>query len=394
MAKHYDIIIVGGGLVGCCLAQALKKLPLRIGIIEAREFKPLNSAADSRAIALTYGSQCYLQQLELWDSLGAVASPINQVHVSDRGHFGITRFSASEMQLPVLGYVVPVNNLQEQFQTALMQNPQIEMIAPAKVIAMQKINHDWQLTVETPAGALEIFTALLIAADGGNSTIRTLQNIPVTEKDYQQTAIVAHIDLKRDHGGIAYERFTAEGALALLPYGQARAAFVWTLPHQRAAELLRLDEKTFLKHLQIEFGYRAGRLLQMRQRHTYPLKMLHAQPPANSDIILIGNAAHTLHPIAAQGLNLGVRDVAALAKLIEQKTSAGQSLNAHEITAAFLKLRQADYQRTIYFSDSLTRIFANHFLPLTCARNIGLAGFNWLPMLKRKFVSAALGIIK
>lgn len=394
MAEQFDLVIVGGGLVGSCLAYALKQLPLRIGLIEAREFNPAQLSPDQRAIALTYGSQCYLAKLGLWPSLANKAMPITQVHVSDRGHFGMTRFAATEFNIPALGYVLPFNTLQQSFQQAVAELATVIPITSAQVIALAKMANSWQISVQTPTGIKQINAGLVIAADGGNSTIRKLQNIPLTEWDYQQTAILAHIELHRSHRHIAYERFTANGAVALLPYTERQAAIIWTIKNRQRETLLALDDNAFLRRLQQEFGYRAGRFLGVSPRQCYPLKMLHAQPPAGSEVILIGNAAHTLHPIAAQGFNLGLRDVAALADLIIQDTRRNLPLQGLTLNQAFLLKRQPDQQRMIYFTDSLTRIFANDFLPLTLARNLGLASFNFLPALRHRFAQLALGIIR
>lgn len=392
--EQFDIIIVGGGLVGCCLAYALKSLPLRIGMIEARSPAAIQASVDTRAIALTYGSQCYLEKLGLWTALAADTMPIMQVHVSDRGRFGMTRFYAHDMHIPALGYVVPFNILQQRFQQAIKDVNTIELLAPAQVSALTKQDKQWQITVQTPAGLQTILTSLVIAADGGNSTIRTLQNIPVTEWDYQQTAIIAQVALKRSHQRIAYERFTANGAVALLPYGDQQAALIWTIKNSQLNDLLQLDDARFLKCLQHEFGYRAGRFIAISQRQSYPLRMLYAKPQKDSEVILLGNAAHTLHPIAAQGFNLGLRDAAVLTQLLQKHMQYASTLNEQGLNKAFLEQRHDDHQRMIYFTDSLTRIFANDFLPLALVRNIGLTSLELLPILKHSFTKLALGIIR
>lgn len=392
--QRFDIIVVGGGLVGCCLAYALKDLPLRIGIIEARSPDTINANTDRRAIALTYGSQRYLEKLGLWIGLASAAMPIQQVHVSDRGHFGMTRFNAQDMHIPALGYVIPFNTLQRHFLQRLHEVSTIELLAPAQVSTLEKLDKQWQITLQTPTGVQTILTTLILAADGGNSTIRRLQNIPVTEWDYQQTAIIAQIELKRSHQQIAYERFTPNGAIALLPYSVQQAALIWTVKNSQLAELLSLADTPFLRHLQQEFGYRAGCFNAISKRQSYPLKMLYAEPQANSDLILLGNAAHTLHPIAAQGFNLGLRDVAVLTPLLQKHIQQQPSLVSQQLNQAFLQERYRDHQSMIYFTDSLTRIFTNDFFPLVWTRNLGLIGLECLPGLKRRFVTKALGIIR
>ncbi len=390
--EQFDILIVGGGLVGCCLAYALKDMPLRIGIIEARSPAMINASTDNRAIALTYGSQYYLNKLGLWPNFMAEAMPIQQVHISNRGHFGMTRFSAQDYAISALGYVLPFNHLQQGLQQAIAGVSAIPMLAPAQVLAMTKVDQHWQLTLQTPQGQQFVTAALVIAADGGNSTVRQLQNTPVTEWAYQQTAIIAHVTLQRSHQHIAYERFIPYGAIALLPYNKQQVALIWTVKNAYLNDLLQLDDSAFIARLQQEFGYRAGRFLHISPRQSYPLKMIYAQ--ANTDVVLLGNAAHTLHPIAAQGFNLGLRDVEVLAQLLQKHTQQSLLNSGQILNNAFLKQRHTDHQRMIYLTDSLTRIFAHDFLPLVIARNIGLTSFEFLPGLKRKFTAMALGLLR
>ncbi|CAM4421378.1 MAG: 2-octaprenyl-6-methoxyphenol hydroxylase [Legionellaceae bacterium] len=385
---QFDMIIVGGGLAGCCLAYALKDLPLNIALIEARPFDKSLHNSDLRGIALTYGSYYFLKNIGLWGNLSEAATPIEQVHVSDKGHFGITHFNAKSLSLPALGYVIPFDTLQPHFQQAVKNLSTVKVFSPAEVFSLEKEKEIWHVHISSSNQAQILSTPLLIGADGANSSIRRLQNIPVKEWDYDQTAILAHLNLKRDLHNIAYERFTENGAIALLPFQKKQAALIWTVKNSNLNELLTLNDTQFLKHLQKTFGYRAGYFESISKRQTYPLKMRYAAPNPKDEIILLGNAAHTLHPIAAQGFNLGLRDVATLNQLLRLKTKE-KTIYEH-----FLKERNTDHQQTLYFTDSLTHIFTNNCLPLTFVRNLGLSLLEQMPFLKNKFASQLLGMVR
>ena len=386
--NNYDILIVGGGLTGLSLACALRHLPLRIGIIDAT-----THISDNRSIALSRGSQQLFEKQNVWSALADRVTPIKQVHVSDKGHFGMTRFTAEEVRVPALGYVVPLKILQQTLVQAL-EHASIEWICPASVQAMTSHKNGWELTVRRgDAYVAHPYTAsLIVAADGANSTLRQLQQIPVIEQYAGQTAIISNIHITRSHTHIAYERFTSTGAIALLPISEKTYTLIWTVPTEEAASYLALDTKTFLAKLQIAFGYRLGRFTDATPRYSYVLKQCYAEQQIKPGIVLLGNAAHTLHPIAAQGFNLGLRDIDCLAKIIEQATQRNQNLGDIKILGKYLKQRLGDQKKLMQFTNGLVRLFScpSSFIRIPC--NIGLSVLNFPSPLKQAACRYGMGV--
>lgn len=369
MTYDYDVLIVGGGLTGLTAAIALPK-ELRIGIIDAVTH---HQSIGGRSIALSYGSQQLLARWGIWDALSDVATSVQKVHVSDRGHFGMTRFSASQAGVPALGYVVPMQALQSVLQTAVERNSTLEFICPASVSAMEPYEQGWLLDL----GHRHLTASLVIAADGTNSTIRKLQNISVTENYYHQIAMVANVHLAGSHNNTAYERFTSNGAIALLPLVEQSCALIWTVPE---ADYRLQDDETFLRELQKQFGYRLGRFIGVSERHTHILKQSYASEQVRQGLVLLGNAAHTLHPIAAQGFNLGLRDIACLAETIGHA----------DFLQRYVQLRLNDQKRVMRFTDGLTKVFSEGWL--TYPRNLGLSLLDMTPPIKRMLLNQFAGI--
>jgi 2-octaprenyl-6-methoxyphenol hydroxylase len=373
----YDVLIVGGGLTGLSLGCALRHLPhLRVGIIDATTYTP----SDKRSIALSHGSRKLFEKHNLWAPITASASPIKQVHVSDQGHFGITRFTAEEARVPALGYVVPLQALQNTLVHAL-DNTSIEWIRPASVHSMSPTEQGWELTIQNG----QKYTAkLVVAADGSNSTIRQLQHIPVIEQYAGQTAIVANITLSRVHANIAYERFTPTGAIALLPIAEKTYALIWTVPTEKAESYLAFDTHCFLSKLQHEFGYRLGRFMDASPRHAHVLKQSYAEEQIKPGLVLLGNSAHTLHPIAAQGFNLGLRDIDCLAKLISE--------NKTDNLQPYLAARLPDQKRLMQFTNGLVRLFSKTSPLIRIPCNLGLLALDFPSVFKQAACRYGMGV--
>ncbi|NOQ94501.1 MAG: 2-octaprenyl-6-methoxyphenyl hydroxylase, partial [Methylophaga sp.] len=307
----FDLIVVGGGMVGASLACALKNTSLKIAVIEA--FEPDSAqqpSYDDRGIALAYGSQRIFESMGLWDQLALHSTTISDIHVSDRGHFGVTRLSAEKENVPALGQVITARSMGLVLNQALSQQNNLDIICPASVVSLKQYDDYVELTLDD---ARQLSAKLIVAADGAQSTIRQLLGLGALEHDYEQTAITANISPERAHHGRAFERFTDSGPIALLPMSDKRCSLVWTVKTGDEIALLQLSENEFLEQLQNRFGYRLGKLKQVGQRNSYPLTLMQADQPIQQRVVLIGNAAHSLHPIAGQGFNLGLRDVAALA---------------------------------------------------------------------------------
>lgn len=394
MNDHYDLLIVGGGLVGASLSFALAHLPLRIAVIEAKSLAmPHPAPADSRSIALSYGSAKIFSSLNLWSDLFTVSTPIKKIHVSDQGHFGSALFSAEEIAVPAFGYVIPFETINQTLLNHLLPCKTVDIIAPAQITDLTKnASEHWEINLKQGDEHRIITTKLLIAADGNNSFIRQQQNIQVTEKHYPQTAILTKITLKHAHNNIAYERFTKDGAIALLPLNGLHASIVWTLPHAAANKLMLLSNEVFLEQLQNAFGYRLGQFSQVAARHIFPLKMTIAKQQTKPGLLLLGNAAQSLHPIAAQGFNLALKHVAVLAELISTAHHKGKPIDDPELLNNYVKQISKDRQHIINFTHYLTRLFSNNLFPLNALRDSGLVLLDILPTPKKLFARKCMGL--
>jgi 2-octaprenyl-6-methoxyphenol hydroxylase len=393
---QYDIVIVGGGMVGATLAWALKASSYRTAIIETADIRQVApSSYDERSIVLSYGSSRILQWLDLWPQLAAYAEPIYGIHVSERGRFGVTRIRAQEERVPALGYVISARCLGEVLVPRLLQDGSpLQIYAPAQLKALRQFDGAVELDVGHH-GQSEILQArLLIAADGADSTVRRLLNIEAKTVDYRQEAIIANISTQSPHHNIAYERFTDSGPLALLPlksYAQERnrCAVVWTLRAGETREILSLDDGAFLQRLEQRFGSRLGRLLRCGARTGYPLTMIDSESRINGRAVLIGNAAQTLHPVAGQGFNLALRDAAVLLQcLLDADGDPGSA----SMLDGYCKRRNWDQWRAIRFTDGLVRLFSNDLQPLRQARAFGILAMDLLPGLRRHLVQQGMGL--
>jgi len=369
MTSSFDLTIIGGGLVGASLAVALSDHAFNIALVDA---SPLPLPKDHRLIALTKNSADFFSDIGVWAELKNDACAIQRVHVSQYKKFGFTELAASDIHLSELGFVVPAEKINQTLYQKLKNTNNITLLQPESV---QQITHQQQTIALNFASGKKIETTLLIAADGTHSTLRELLNIPVETIDYQQRALVTVTHLQRDHQHIAYERFHKTGALALLPLTDHRAATIWTDSEKNIELLMNLSDQLFLKKLQNQMGYRAGRLLNIENRYTYPLKLIRIKPEhqIQNRVMLIGNAAHTIHPIAAQGLNIALNEIAFLKKHFEKISE----MNLPE------KLPE---QKNILLSHQLTQIFATDFLPFNVAKQVGMTALDLLGMVKRKFM--------
>lgn len=399
MSNSYDILIVGGGLTGASLACALANKPLRIGIIDSvvkTPILPTLKKTDLRALALSHVSQRIFTGLGLWSAIKPYATPIKEIHISDRGRFGFTRINAKQHKLDAVGNVVAMDYLNYIVYQALASNRQIDMIAPATVEALSfnEQNKTVSVNLHDPDNAKHekaLSAKLIVAADGGNSSVRRLLNINTRIWDYHQTAITTNIGLATPHNNVAFERFTESGPIALLPCGDKEYAVVWTLPHDQAERIMQLNDEEIVSQIQQYFGYRLGKFTWVGPRQSFPLRLVRAEKQVYPHVALIGNASHTLHPIAGQGFNLGLRDVAVLAQLIADNVAAGGSLTDNNLLQNYSKQRVWDQRIMIGLTDSLVRLFSNNYQPLSLLRNMALVGLDLLPGIKQQFTRRTMG---
>jgi 2-octaprenyl-6-methoxyphenol hydroxylase len=455
---NYDVIIIGGGLVGASLARALRDQPLRLALIDAVSPDQAKTR-DPRIIALAYGSRRILSGLGLWQALEA--NPIHHIHVSTRGHFGFSHLDRASLGLDALGYVAEAWRIGQSLHDCLRGQANLEIIAPARVESVEIGEEHAQVHLDS---GQTLRARLLVAADGGDSPICRMLEIPSRHKDYRQTAIIAKLQVERPQPHTAYERFTPGGPLALLPLaeeplaersrsqppsqtplpslrlrsgqatplrereeplaersrsqppsspalpslrlrsGQATPlpstplrereggwySLVWSVAGDRAQAALDLPDQAFLRVLQQGFGWRLGKFLAATPRAAYPLTLRRVTRHIAPRLAVIGNAAHTLHPVAGQGLNLGLRDVAALAEVLAG--ADGQDPGDLRLLQAYAAWREDDQRLTARLTDSLVEVFSNDFPPLALARNFGLLALDRCAPLKSLLMRQTAGL--
>jgi 2-octaprenyl-6-methoxyphenol hydroxylase len=389
----FDVAIVGGGLVGASLAAALRDTGLRIAVIEP--FAPDSAAQpsfDERTTALGNASRRVLGALGLWSQLETVAAPITGIHVSDAGRFGFARLEAREFDQDALGYVVPNRVLGRELWAVLRQASTVEAFMPASVVALNVMPDLVQLQIEHGGLRSNIEARLVVGADGARSLVRSVSGLAASVDDYDQVAVVASLKTSEPNDGVAYERFTPAGPMALLPLRVDKAnswrTLVWAARPADATRLMQLPAADFMREWQQVFGWRAGRAVALGHRGSYPLALTRSDATVAPRTVLLGNSAQSLHPVAGQGFNLGLRDVADLAELI-----AGCKGDVGEATllARYEALRKADRDGVVRFTDSLVRGFSSSSKPVALARDAGLLLFDLLPPAKRALARVSLG---
>jgi 2-octaprenyl-6-methoxyphenol hydroxylase len=394
MSDRFDIAIVGGGMVGASLAVALDGLDLRIALIEA---VPHDSAAqpsfDERTTALSNGSRRILETLGVWPAVSGAAAPIRKIHVSDQGRFGFARVDAAEQGLAAMGYVVANRSLGAALWSRLSRSA-VSVFCPAEVTRVEASERSVQLSIAAPPGAsppgtgaagtgVTIEAALVVAADGAQSALRSAFGIAAEVRDYEQTAVITAVLPQRFHDFVAYERFTESGPLALLPLTDGRCTLVLTLEPEVAKAALTWSDDAFIAEVQRRFGFRLGRFLKVGRRVPYPLSLTRSERLSSGRCIIVGNAAQGLHPVAGMGFNLGLRDVASLAELVaDNHTGAESDVGDGAVQAAYDAWRAADRGGIIRFTDGLIRVFSSPLGAVRGLRNLGLLAFDVLPPAK------------
>lgn len=374
-----DLLIVGGGPVGASLALALAGSGLDIALLEARA--DVAVSRDDRSLAISYGTRLILERLGIWDAAGT-PTPILTIHVSERGGYGRSLLAAGETGLPALGYVLRYASLQQSLGLALANVPGVTLLSGAQVENVAHETDCVSIRYSRNGASHSASARLLVIADGGVSLAEQAGAI-IKTRDYEQQAVVGVVGTSRPHAFRAFERFTADGPVALLPF-EDRYALVWTAAPETAAALVALPEGDFLEALQKHFGDRAGRFVSAASRARFPLSLRYALDPVLPRTVLLGNAAQALHPIAGQGFNLGLRDAWEFADVIRSR--GGEDPGTDDCLSRYRDARKLDRMSGIALTDSLVRIFSNDFAPLRVLRGGGLALLDLLPAAKRAFV--------
>lgn len=392
MQHDYDILIAGAGLAGNCLALALKDSGLKVAIVETFSREQLHaSPAGDRALALAAGTVHMLEALNVWQGVADRATAITDIHISDRGHFGKARLSAQRQGVDALGYVIRARDIEDHV-AALVEQAGIEQFRPARVAGLMSGLQSVNVSLKQDGHSVNLAAALLVGADGGNSSVRKLLDIPQQVTEYGQTALVTTVRSSLPHHNTAYERFTVSGPLALLPQADDLSAVVWTRKHEEAEALMAGGEAEFIEQLQDCFGYRLGELTLAAPRRAFPLSLIRAQTMVSGRTIIIGNAVHQLHPVAGQGFNLGLRDVVQLAEMVLDRWEQGLDIGGSDLLGRYAELRQQDHDYTIAFTDNVVKIFSSDWLALAAVRSSALTVLDHLPFAKTLLARHAMGL--
>ena len=391
-----DVAIVGGGLVGASLALALRDTPLKLLLIEAAVPPASAPSWDERCIALNDGSRRIFDRLGLWSELAGQAMPIRSTHISERGRFGVARFTAEEAKLDALGHNTPLRVLGAALLSRAQAQGNLQWRCPARVR---------RLSVGADGAALQLddgstlSARLVVAADGASSALRGLLGLSAEVRDYQQSALVTALRVQRDPAGVAYERFTPEGPFAVLPKPRLAGdvevghscSLIWTLPTERAETLQDLPDAEFLALAQATFGERLGHFLMVGKRTRYPLQRTVSETLTAPRVVFCGNAAQSLHPVAAQGFNLGLRDVAALANRLADASAQGRDVGEAALLGGYAEAREQDRRRTADFTDQLVRLFSNRLPVVSQLRHLGLLAMDLMPPAREAVLRQNLG---
>lgn len=389
--SSYDIVIVGGGLVGMSLAVALSKSPCSVLLLEQNQAAPLHAnVLDLRTTGMTRSSEQMFIQAGVWQELAGAATAIERLDISEQGNFGGARIDANQHGISPIGYMMPNHHLIKILSEQVAKLSNVTILSPASLVSAHENQAGYDITVEHNNKQLSIAVSLLVGADGGNSKVRSLMNISAEHKDYQQSAIITNVRTQKKHRNIAYERFTKHGPLAVLPIEDGCCALIWTQAKDNIDEYIQMDDQTFLQSLQKAFGYRLGKFLEVGKRSAYPLSLTTSNELTRSHAVLIGNAAQTVHPVAAQGFNLGLRDVHTLVHMLGEINYKPEQFPV--MLQEYEQKRLPDRNHVIKLTDGLTRLFAPQIWPAKMLRSIGVRMISSLPAVQRGVLRRNLGL--
>ncbi len=404
-ARHqeYDVVIIGAGMVGLSLACMLEKSPsMKAAKILLLESSPLltdtaqQPGFDARSTVLSYGTVRQLKHLSLWKKLEHFACPITSIHVSDQGRFGQALISAEEEKVSALGQVLENQPVGQLLNQEVLASERVECLSPVQVKHIRHEATQASLLCQAQGTEFSIRASLVVLAEGGRSGLCESLGISRQQKDYAQVGIIANLAFSEPHRNVAYERFTPSGPLAVLPLkdfeGLHRAALIWTQAAEDYQAVLQLSDEAFLQKLQQEFGHRLGTISKVGERLTFPFMLQEASEQIRHNLVLLGNTAHTLHPVAGQGFNLAFRDALCLAENIAESFRLGHSPGAYDRLEKYVQQVSQDQRHTIGFSHYLTRLFSSEQELLGMSRKFGLIGIDLLPSLKNILSRQAMGL--
>jgi 2-octaprenyl-6-methoxyphenol hydroxylase len=386
-----DVLIVGGGFVGGALALALAKVGLTSVVIEAAKPESQRAADfDGRASAIALTSRRLLTAIGVWDEVAAEAEAIREIRVADAGSPLFLHYHHRDVGREPFGHMLENRTLRFGLARCLAASDRVRLLAPARLAGLDRDRAGVEARL---AGGGRVRARLAVAADGRDSSVREAAGIRVTSWRYGQMAIVCTVAHQRPHNGIAHEHFLPAGPFAILPLTGNRSSIVWTERAELAPSIMALDDAGFLEELSRRFGDFLGSLAVVGPRWSYPLSLQYAATAVGRRLALVGDAAHAMHPIAGQGLNMGFRDVAALADVLAQAAADGRDLGDSAVLARYQRWRRFDNTLMLAATDGLTWLFSNDIAPIRLARDLGLAAVHRLPPLKRLFMRHAMGLL-
>lgn len=389
----YDVTIVGGGMAGAALACSLSGKGLKIAVIESILFSaPEQPSYDDRGITLSLSSKRIFSGLKLWHKVEQYANPIEKIHVSEQGSFATVRLNAKDVNLSSLAFVVPAKHLGQCLIEQVQESDDIDYLCPAEFQGVELLSDHSLIEIKQANESIRFSSSLLVAADGSFSSIRQQAGLATRVKDYGQTAIVSNISFQKSLNNTAYERFTKHGPLAILPLRGNDAVCVYTVERNNSSYYMQCDEEVYAQQILKELGRRLGNIEKLGKRRSYPLRLVECTEQVKRGLIVLGNAAHTIHPNAAQGFNLALRDVAGLAECILKLKENNQSLSSESLQQDYLAMRETDQNNVIQFSDTLAELFYNDSRFKKLIRFLVMTGFEKIPFAKRELITRGMGI--
>ncbi len=390
--QSYDIIIVGGGMVGATLACALGNSSLKIAVVEAYQsnFDWQEGSHDIRVSAITHASQHIFENLGIWQSMqhDGVAA-YDKMHVWDASGQGQIHFDSTEVGQADLGHIIENRVIQKAVQTRLSDFDNIELLMPVQLQSMQLNEQGVELTA---SDGLKLKTQLIIGADGANSWVRKQADITLRSWAYHQNAVVCNVTTSESHQNACWQQFMPDGPLAFLPLAGGQSSIVWSTTEEKAQCLLNMNEHDFSQELQVTFGSSLGRIQLSSERGSFPLRLRHAVQYVQEHLALVGDAAHTVHPLAGQGVNLGLLDAAVLAEELLLGVDKKRNVGAMSVLRRYERRRKGDNIAMLAAMDGFKRLFSNDITPLKLLRNSGLNIADKFNPLKNLMIKRAMGL--
>lgn len=392
--RHYDVAIIGGGLVGASLACALSPLGLKTALVEAVPPKASSQPSyDDRTLALSASSCKVLQGLGIWPQVEHNATPIREIQVRELGRPGRVIMDPSELGLDRFGHVLEARVFGEAMAQTLPRLENVDYLCPASVTAIETGDEDCLIEIRGDQGPGAIRAKLVVGADGAESFVREALGIESERYDYRQSAVICNVTPEENHRGRAFELFTPSGPMAVMPHVEGRCGLIWCVPTEDVDRVMDLSETEFMRQANARFGRRLGRFLKMGRRSNYPLRLVRALEDVRPRTVILGNAAHAIHPVGAQGFNLGLRDAATLAEVLADVIRGGKETDPGNkaLLRRYSAWRRPDQEGTIAYSDGLARIYANATPAVSLGRLAGLLAHAFVPSLRKKMAVEAMG---